>query len=309
MSSRTFTAMVLCLFLAGCARQQQICGCPPPPLPVFMAVAQRGANEISIYPLSSDFATPPVSLISAAPSSTISAPGADSLLEGPQLYVGEYPDTIAIFDVTHNGLLGVSITPSGSISGGVSDPAGFAIWPFNGTESLLVVNRGGNDVAVYTGFDNVPTGFNDTPSATIHGLSAPNGLTFDGKGDMWISQATNVVEFVPPLGANSAPAATITNGLQSPSAIAFDWTGTMYVADKGKNAIVVYPAGSTSQSLTFTNGISGPGGLLIDGSYLYVANTGGGDIAEYLLPLSSSSQPIATNAVNMNQPAAITLLR
>ena len=274
-----------------------------------MAVAQRGTNEVAVYPLTSALTAPPQSLTSAAPSFTISAPGAESLLAGAQLYVGEYPNTIAVYNVTHNGVLGISTTAAGTITDGVNDPAAFTTGAFNGSAALFVANRGNNDVAIYKGLDNVPTGFNNTPVLAIGALNAPNGLAFDANGHLWVSEAKDVVEFTAPFAATSAPSATITNGVQSPSGVAFDLTGTMYVADKGKNALVVFPPGSTTPSLTFVNGINGPAGMFIDGSYLYVANAAGGNLAEYRLPLSSSSQPIATNATNMNQPAAISLLQ
>ena len=307
---RALIAAILGVSLASCGRLPPgPCGCPPPPLPSFMAVAQRGANEVAIYPLSSFDTNPPDALTAATPSSTISAPGVDAVMGFSSLYVGEDPSTVAEFTVTHNGLLGDSFTQAGSITTGVSDPASLAIAPFNGMLSLFVANRGNNTITVYKGLDNVPTGFNNAPALTLSGLNAPNGLVFDSKGDLWVSQAADVAEFIPPFTTNSAPATTITNGMQSPSAVAFDWTGTMYVADKGKNAIVVYPAGSTAASLTFTNGITAPGGMYINGSYLYVANTGGGNLTEYRLPLNPSSQPIATNAVNMNQPSALTQIQ
>lgn len=307
---RAFAAVLLCVLLASCGSVPQGgCGCPPPPLPAFMAVAQRGANQVAIYPLSRFDTNPPDALTPAAASYTISAPGVDAVMDFSSLYVGEDPNTIAEFSVMHNGLLGDSFTQSASITTGVSDPASLAISPFNGTLSLFVANRGNGTVTVYKGVDNVPSGFNTTPEMTISGMSAPNGLAFDSKDNLWVSQAADVVEFAPPFTATSAPAATITSGLQSPSAIAFDWTGTMYVADSKENAIVVYPAGSTSPSVTFTTGISAPGGLYINGSYLYVANTGGGNLTEYRLPLNTSSQPIATNSVNMNQPSGITQLQ
>lgn len=272
-----------------------------------MAVPERGANDVALYPLSSFEANPPLAVTSAAPSFTISAPGADAVGSFNALYVGEYPNTIAIFSGMH-GSQGLSLSQSGTITDGVNDPAAFAVWPFNGMEALFVANRGSNTIAIYKGLDNVPTGFTTSPEMTMSGVSAPNGLAFDAKGDLWVSQATDVVEFVPPFTANLTPATTITNGLQSPSAIAFDFTGTMYVADKGKNAIVVYPAGSTSPSVTFTNGINGPAGVYLNGS-LYVANEAGGNIAEYPLPLNPSSQPIGTDSVNMNQPSGLTQIQ
>lgn len=308
MKSRLLLVASLCL-LAACGRQQQaICGCPPPPLPAYLAVAERGANEIAIYPLGSGTAATPDAVISAPPAVRVPAPGADSLLSGPGLYVGEYPSTIAIFNVTAHGALGIALTASGAISSAVNDPAAMAVGPVNGSASLLVANRGANTIAVYAGVDNAPSGFAPTPALTLSGLNAPNGLAFDGKGNLWVSQASDVVEFTPPFAANAAPARVITSGLQSPDGIAFDWTGTMYVADKGMNAILVYPAGAATPSLAFNSGIDGPGSIALDGSYLYVPNAAGNDVAEYRLPLSASSQPIATNAVDMNQPTALAIM-
>jgi hypothetical protein len=307
MNSRVFVASALCTLLAGCgAPRGGGCACIPPP-PAYMAVAQRGANEVSIYALTGGLANPPDSVKSVAPVFTISAPGAESLMRGAALYVGEYPNTIAVFNAGY-GAAGLAITPAGSITTGVNDPAGFALSAFDGTESLFVANRGANDIAVYTGFDNVAIG-NTVPALTISGLNAPSGIAFDSKGDLWVCQSTSVAEFVPPFTTASTPTTTITSGLQSPSAVAFDWTGTMYVADKAQNAIVVYPAGSTRPSVAFTTGMSEPASLFINGSYLHVANAAGGDVVEYRLPLNSSSQPIGRNAVNMNQPAAITVIQ
>lgn len=305
MKSRGFIVPMLCVLLSSCGRQNEGCGCgPPPPPPAFMAVAQHGANAIAVYPLGSPMADPPDAVQSATPKITIAAPGAESVMRGPGLYIGEYPNTVAVYNAWY-GAAGLSITPAGSITTGVSDPAAFAMSVFDGSESLFVVNRAANDITIYTGFNNVAVG-NTTPALTISGLSAPNGAAFDSKGDLWVTQSTSLVEFVPPFTSASTPAITITSGLQSPSAVAFDWTGTMYVADKAQNAIVVFPPGGTTPSLAFTSGISAPTGLFNNGSYLDVANTGAGNVTEYRLPLNSSSQPIGKNAVDMNQPTAIT---
>lgn len=301
---RVFGAAVLCVLLANCGQRGGGCACIPPP-PPFLAVVQRGANEVAVYPLSGFDANPPAAVTSAAPNSTIVAAGADAIMGFGSIYVGEHPGTVAVFNVLHL-VQGDSLVSVGSITDGINDPSAFGVQQFNGTQSLFIANRGANNVTIYEGNNNASIGFNGAPEATLSGLNAPNGLAFDTKGNLWVSQAADVVEFAVPLTASSVPATTITNGLQSPSAIAFDFTGNMYVADTGKNAIVVYPAGSTTPSVTVTNGLSGPAGLYINGSYLYVSNEAGGNVAEYRLPLNPSSQPIATNAVDMNQPSGIT---
>jgi hypothetical protein len=273
-----------------------------------MLVAQRGANEIAVYPR----VFPKDSL---TPASTIPVPGAESFaltsdtiagggtIGYQVLYVGEYPSTIAVINYPYTQV-------SSTITAGVSDPAALAATPVNGWVALFVANRGANDIAVYEG-SNLDF---QTPTMTISGLNTPDGLAFDPGGDLWVAQASSVVEFTPPFASNSTPAVTITAGLKSPSGIAFDRSGSMYVADKGENAIVVYPAGSITPSVTVTNGIHGPGTPLIpgDGSYftnqVFVPNVTGNSVAEFGLPLTSTSQPYVTVAGGMNQPSAVMFL-
>jgi hypothetical protein len=178
----------------------------------------------------------------------------------------------------------------------------------NGSQALFVANRGANDITVYE------IGNFGSPTITVSGLNTPDGLTFDAQGNLWVAQATSVVEFTPPFTTKSAPAVTITNGLKAPSGIAFDPNGSMYVADKGNNAIVVYPMGSVTPSTTVTTGINGPGNLLIPPkgvffpNQLFVPNITGDSVEQFSLPLTSTSEPSASSSIQMNQPSAITFL-
>jgi hypothetical protein len=257
-----------------------------------MAVAERGSDDIALYQQLP---------ATAPPTSTIEAPGAESFALGTTagtsatLYVGEYPNAVATFPSPYR-------TANGTITAGVNDPASLAVGAVNGSQALFVANRGANDVTVYE------IGDLDAPAFTIAGLSAPNGLAFDAHGDLWVSQSTSVVEFVPPFSGGSVPATTIASGLKSPSGIAFDPSGSLYVADEAENAIVVYPSGALTPSVTMTSGISGPINPLIVGTGLFVPNVGGNDIAEYSLPLTSSSEPVATNSTGMNRPSALTFI-
>ncbi|HLI97296.1 MAG TPA: hypothetical protein VKT72_14605 [Candidatus Baltobacteraceae bacterium] len=311
MNSRVAVTACISLILTACGNLPggtgkgiPPCACPAPP--PNMIVAQRGANEIAIYPRTSSLDSPP-------PISTIPAPGAESLtvvtdMEStetfgfPVLYVGEYPSTVAVVATPYSKV-------SGTISAGINDPAALAASMVNGSEALFVANRGANDVTIYEG-----THLNFvTPAVTIGGLDAPDGLAFDAKGNLWVAQASNVVEFAPPFTSSSSPVVTISSGLKSPSGIAFDTNGLMYVADKGNNSIVVYPAGSFTPSVTVTRSISGPGsllnpdeGLVLD--TLFVPNVRGNNITEFSLPLTSTSEPLVIGASGMNEPSAVAFL-
>jgi hypothetical protein len=304
MSRYAALATSLSLVLAGCAGvgsgPPPNCGFGCPPIPVDIAVAERGTNEIALYP----------GLLSGSPTSLIPVPGAESLAvanmypsstaASPVLYVGEYPATVAVLDTPYTKV-------SSTIAAGISDPAALAVNTVDGYEALFVANRAANDVTIY---ESQNLNF-VSPSVTIGGLNSPDALAFDSEGDLWVAQAANVVEFAPPFTASSTPALTITDGLKSPSGIAFDQnSGTMYVADKGNNAIVVYAPGSVTPSLTLTNGVDGPGNLFIpsQSETLYVPNVAGNSAAEFNLPLTSTSQPSTSTSSGMNEPSAVTFM-
>jgi hypothetical protein len=297
--------------LTGCGGAGS--GSPPPfccpAAPPNMLVAERGADEVAIYPR--QFTNG-----SVLPTLTIPAPGAESIIVGndvttsayqaiglPILYVGEYPGTVAIIDSPYTAV-------NGTIATGVNDPAALAAGGFNGSEALFVANRAANNVVIYAGV-NLNSAL---PTATIPGFNAPDGLAFDAQGNLWVAQASSVVELTPPFTANSVPAVSITTGLKSPTGIAFDQSGSMYVADKGNSAIVVYSSGSVTPSATVKNGIDGPVSPLIPyqtGFFpdeLFVPNVTGNTISEFSLPLTSTSRPFVTISGGTNEPSAITFL-
>jgi hypothetical protein len=302
MNAQTILAACIVLTLEGCggnatpAPTPSILFCCPAATAEYTAVAERGANDIALYP-----GTPvPEDL----PGPTVSAPGAESFALGlgstPPLYVGEYPSTVSIFDYPYK-------SAASTITSGISDPASLAVGIVNGSQALFVANRGSNTIAIYEGAD--PS----APAVTITGLHAPDGLTFDAHGNLWVAEASDVLEFAPPFTAGSTPAVTVTSGLKAPSGIAFDENGVMYVADKGDNAIVVYSESSTQYFLV-TGAVDGPGNLLITApgtwfpQQLFVPNTSSNSVAQYGLPLVPGSEPQVLTTVQMNEPSAITFL-
>lgn len=269
-----------------------------PRLPTYLAVAQRGNGEVTLY------AQP----FTGAPASVLSAPGVESfaaaqMVDTPgTMYIGEFPDTIATSNYPYT-----SITPS--ISAGVNDPAGLAFGsvqtaPNTSNAALYVANRGANEVAVYVPAING----GNTPDFTLNGLHAPNGVALDGKGDLWVSESSDVVEYAAPISETSVPAAVITTAFKAPSGIAFDPSGTtMYVSDAGTNSVDVFPPGASSPSVTITAGLNGPGVPYVTSTYIYVPNTGGNTVAAFALPLAAPVTPAWVNTQGMSAPSATIL--
>jgi hypothetical protein len=125
-------------------------------------------------------------------------------------------------------------------------------------------------------------------------LAAPEGLQFDGAGNLWVANATsNQVVVYPPgtlaVGAEQTNQLTISGTLlNSPRRIAFDPTNPshLWIANLGSNtatpapSVVGYNIATNSVFATISNGanspISQPVDVAVDGSgYIYVANSAG----------------------------------
>jgi sugar lactone lactonase YvrE len=121
-------------------------------------------------------------------------------------------------------------------------------------------------------------------------LSAPEGLQFDGSGNLWVANATSnqlVVYSSATLavGANQTNQLIITGApLNSPRRMAFDPTNPthLWIASLGGNngnvpvSVVGFNTATNSVFDTITGSISQPVDVAVDGSgYVYVANTGG----------------------------------
>jgi sugar lactone lactonase YvrE len=121
-------------------------------------------------------------------------------------------------------------------------------------------------------------------------LSGPEGLQFDGSGNLWVANATSNELVVYP-SATLAVGAEQTNQLiingaplNSPRRMAFDPTNPshLWIASLGGNngnvpvSVVGYNIATNSVFKTITGSISQPVDVAVDGSgYVYAANSGG----------------------------------
>jgi secreted PhoX family phosphatase len=147
-----------------------------------------------------------------------------------------------------------------------------------------------------------------TLAATVFG--APQGVVFDGFGDLWVIDGGTVasggmampavyeftVQQLSNLSKNNAPTPAVTiqsANFKFPQQAAFDGRGDLWVSDSGSNEVYVFlrsqmTASSTTTSsttvapeiiMTSSTAFNGPIGIAFDGGGdLFVANNGGNTI-------------------------------
>ncbi len=126
-----------------------------------------------------------------------------------------------------------------------------------------------------------------TPTATLTGLSEPQGMAFDSEGNLLVANygnytgnGTTVSEFAP---GHTTPMATLT-GLNGPINLVFDSSGNLFVANyhQGSGTTVTeFAPGSTTPTITLT-GLNGPTALAFDQSGdLFATNNSGTTVSEF----------------------------
>jgi len=210
---------------------------------------------------------------------------------------------------------------------GLSGPGGMA---FDSSGNLWVVDFSNNRVLEYEppfatdmnaslviGQPNFTTG---TAAVTSSGLDSPEFLTFDGSGNLWVSDLFNnrVLEFKPPFSNGmtasvvigqadfvSSGAATTASGLTFPTGVVFDSSGNLWIGDTGNSRVLQFQPPfsngmsaslvlgqanfTSSTSATTQDGFSGAFGLTFDTSgNLWVADNGNSRTLEFTPPFSTS---------------------
>ena len=180
---------------------------------------------------------------------------------------------------------------SSSSSGGTGSTAK-GLWIANGTNVLEYIPSqlaGGMSAAV--------------PHLTISSktLGAPQGVTFDSKGNLWVmdpaanvngAQSPALVEFsaaqLAALATTPAPmpvAVILSEALNFPQESVFDSKGNQWVTDHNNNLVAVFSAAQLAMTGTNTlppavilvsNAFNGPLGVALDSAgNLWIANNGG----------------------------------
>jgi sugar lactone lactonase YvrE len=168
---------------------------------------------------------------------------------------------------------GGSQAPTVTINGGsvLSCPYSMA---FDSSGNAWVADDCNNHVVEYSaaqlGASGTPTP-TDTIGANGESLSSPDGVAFDAKGNLWVSNdGTNiVVAFTPAqLTAGGAPVPNVTIALPvdaDPYGVAFDDRGTLWVSDYangimyGLSGAQLAASGSPTASVIDTLALSGSG--------------------------------------------------
>ena len=156
-------------------------------------------------------------------------------------------------------------------------PAMLLIPALTHAQDIFVSSASGNKIVRISYFPPSTTTF------TSSGLNEPEGLAFDGSGNLYVVNFGNntIEKFAYTGGALSTNGTAFANtGLDHPSAIAVDAGGNVYVANDGNNTVEKFD--SNGQGTTFASGLDDPQGLAIDDSgNVYVGNLLNGTIEKF----------------------------
>jgi DNA-binding beta-propeller fold protein YncE len=155
------------------------------------------------------------------------------------------------------------------------------------TQDLFVSNAGFGSIQRFTGTG--PGTF--TPTGTTlagSGLSFPEGLAFDSRGNLFAAgfNAGTITEFAAGATPGSLGAGqTVATGLSGPLGLAFDPRGNLFVAGFNSGTITEFMStglGTLGTGTTFASGLNNPYGLAVDArGDLLVANSGANTISEF----------------------------
>jgi len=143
-----------------------------------------------------------------------------------------------------------------------------------------------------------------TPVTTLgaSGLSAPNAVTVDASGNVYIADTTNasIKKF-----DGTTTTTLSTTASSSPRGVTVDASGNLYFTDSattsGHNALRKWTV-SPPATTTLTTTLSAPRGLALDaaGANLYIADTGSNILKKWPLP----SGPVSSVATGLTSPRA-----
>jgi sugar lactone lactonase YvrE len=197
--------------------------------------------------------------------------------ESGNLYVANSNDTLTVYPPG-------GTSPSATYTQGLSLPIGVVVHR-NGR--LCVANLDGLDVTEYPKGSTTPD--RTIPFGSLEGNS-PFGLALDSSGNLFVAalgfpnaQAYELMHH------SSLPQDLGINSIVVMHGIAVDKQGNVLIANQGGASVEVFPPGSTTPSMTITDGLEQPLLISLDKkqSKLYVADaglTGNGTVRIYSYP-------------------------
>lgn len=120
-----------------------------------------------------------------------------------------------------------------------------------------------------------PSGAQPAPFARSLGRPVPNAV----KNFVYVADAySNTVWIFPAGGLEPPPVGSVTNGVSGPEGVAIDAGGKLYVANTASATVTIYPPGSSSPSLTLSQGLINPAAVAVDSKgNVFVSNELGGN--------------------------------
>jgi hypothetical protein len=112
-----------------------------------------------------------------------------------------------------------------------------------------------------------------------HGWLSPAGKARNGL--IYVAAPNGIVIF-PTHPNNPNAVGTITDGVSDPYGLFIDLALNLYVVNQS-NSVEVYPPGSTTPSMSYSQGLSRPLYAVADSQRLFVGNANSGQIVEYTL--------------------------
>jgi trimeric autotransporter adhesin len=185
------------------------------------------------------------------------------------------------------------------------------------TGAILFTSSAGTVITNVSGVGQGPAVTIDpgTVVPTTTTLTAPNGITIDNLGNVYVtdSSANTLTEFAAGSNGVGTLVATGTVTLNAPSAVAVDNLGDIFIANTGANQVIEIPvingiltnASTAAVPITLKN----PEGVATDGAgNLYIADTGDNNLL--FVPSISGALDVAaagSYGVSLNGPSAVTV--
>jgi len=165
-----------------------------------------------------------------------------------------------------------------------------SIWIGDSTDKVSTFDLLGNVIIASPGLS----------GAGVGTVATPQGVAFDGTGDLWVASSTGVSEFNR-YGTPASASALTSGGISAPLSLAIDGAGTVWIANTNGSVSALsntgtalspgtgYPAAATSSS---------SGGIAVDLSGdVWVTSSSGNTVTE-ILGAAAPVAPLSTSLAN-----------